>query len=201
MLARLDPYPDDVEPHSISRTPALAKALFLDLARYAWNALALLAALVVASACASSPSAGPAFAPSPEPSPGHARLYVFRIDPQSSLSTVELAIDGQQRNHLRDGEYATFELAAGTHKVDLRQRGLAFVSWGWNGERVRMREGETVYLEVSVRMSAQPLPPGTGRELEIPGRDSGAASENVFLQHRGKTEALDRLAGTTLRVE
>ena len=164
--------------------------------------LALLAALALASGCATTPSAGPAFAASPEPSPGHARLYVFRIDPQSSLSSVELAIDGQQRNHLRDGEYATFELAAGSHRVDLRQRGLAFVSWGWNGERIRMQPGETVYLEVSVRLSAQPMPgSGTGRDLEIAGRGSGAASENVFLQHRGKVEALDRLAGTTLRVE
>ena len=163
-------------------------------------ALLMLATFVGLSACATDPVAGPAFAAAPEPSPGRTRLYVFRIDPHPSLSTVELAIDRQSEGNLRHGEYATFELAAGIHRLDLRQRGLAFVSWGWNGEQLRAQTGETIYLEVSVRMSAQPMP-GTGREMEIAGRGSGAASENVFLQHRSRAEALERLSGTTLRVE
>ena len=163
-------------------------------------ALLTLAAFVGLSACATDPAAGPAFAAAPEPSPGRTRLYVFRIDPHRSLSTVELAIDRQSKGNLRHGEYATFELAPGIHRLDLRQRGLAFVSWGWNGEQLRAQAGETIYLEVSVRMSAQPMP-GTGREMEIAGRGSGAASENVFLQHRSRAEALERLSGTTLRVE
>jgi hypothetical protein len=159
-----------------------------------------LAAFVSLSACATTGAPGPTFTAAPEPSPGRARLYVFRIDPQPSLSTVELAIDEKAEGHLRHGEYATFELAAGSHRIDLRQRGLAFLSWGWNGQQLRARAGETIYLEVSVRISAQPLP-GSGRDLEIAGRDGGAASENVFLQHRGKAQALERLSAATLRIE
>ncbi len=185
MLARLT----NGKAHPMPRRPSR---------KAAW--LHILAAVVSLSACATTPTPGPAFTPAPEPSPGRARLYVFRIDPQPSLSTVELAIDEQSEGQLRHGEYATFELAAGSHRIDLRQRGLAFLSWGWNGEQLRARAGETFYLEVSVRISAQPMP-GSGRDLEIAGRDGGAASENVFLQHRGKAQALELLSAATLRIE
>lgn len=205
MLAPLD----NIESHPISRPPSRQTPWLHDFIPLRFPrrphtlavTLALLAALVFPSACATTPAPGPAFAAAPEPSPSHARLYIFRIDPQSSLSSVELALDEQKQGHLRNGEYATFELTAGSHRVGLRQRGLAFVSWGWNGEMLRAKAGETIYLEVSVRMSAQPIPPGTGRDLEIAGRGSGSASENVFLQHRTRAEALERLAGTTLRLE
>lgn len=160
--------------------------------------LVLLAGWLV-SACATAPPAGPPFAAAPEPGAGRARLYVFRIDPKPSLSTVELAIDERPEGRLRHGEYATFELDAGSHRLDVRQRGLAFASWGWNRQRIQARSGETVYLEISVRLSAQPVP-GSGRDLEIGGRESGAASENVFLQHRTEAAAREALAGTTLRV-
>lgn len=63
-----------------------------------------------------------------------------------------------------------------------------------------MRAGETVYLEISVRMSAQPMP-GPGQDVEIQGRTSGSASENVFIQRRPAVDALPILANTTLRVE
>ena len=131
--------------------------------------LALLSTCLLA-ACATAPPAGPPFTPAPEPGPGRARLYVFRIDPQHSLSKVEIAIDGQPEGRLRNGEYATFELAAGSHRLDFRQRGLAFASWGWNRQRIRADSGETIYLEISVRMSAQPMA-GSGRDLQIAGRD------------------------------
>ncbi len=173
--------------HLKPRRPHLARTAF-----------ALLWTFLVA-ACASAPPAGPPFTPAPEPGPGRARLYVFRIDPQHSLSTVEIAIDGQPEGRLRNGEYATFELAAGSHRLGFRQRGLAFASWGWNRQQIRAASGETIYLEISVRMSAQPMA-GSGRDLEIAGRDLGAASENVFLQRRGESAAREALAGTTLRV-
>ena len=162
-------------------------------------AAAWLLVLGLVTACASAPPAGPPFAEAPEPGAGRARLYVYRVDPQPSLSTVELAIDDRPEGRLRHGEYATFELAAGSHRLDFRQRGLAFSSWGWNRQRIRARSGETIYLEISVRLSAQPVP-GSGRDLEIGGRESGAASENVFLQLRTQAAARAALAGTTLRV-
>jgi hypothetical protein len=161
-------------------------------------ALVLLAGWLV-SACAAAPPAGPAFAAAPEPGAGRALLYVFRIDPKPSLSTVELALDERPEGRLRHGESVAFELAAGSHRLDVRQRGLAFASWGWNRQRFQARSGETIYLEVSVRLSAQPVP-GSGRDLEIGGRESGAASENVFIQHRTEAAALEALAGTTLRI-
>jgi hypothetical protein len=151
-------------------------------------------------ACAQTSNPGPAFAAAPGPAEGRSRLYIYRLDPQHSMSSVQIALDGRSVGDLHHGEYATFDLAAGPHRVDFRQRGLAFVSWGWNRQTIRPKSGETIYLEVSVRMSERPMPE-TGHDLEIGGRGGGAASENVFLQHRGAAEALDRLAGTTLRVE
>jgi hypothetical protein len=150
-------------------------------------------------ACATPPPPGPPFVAAPEPDAGRARLYLFRVDPRPTLSTVEIAIDERREIQLRHGEYATFELEAGSHRLDFRQRGLAFASWGWNRQRIQPRSGETIYLEISVRLSAQPVP-GSGRDLEIGGRESGAASENVFIQHRTEAAARQALAGTTLRV-
>lgn len=174
----------------------------IGLRRAAWTALGAVTALVaIVAGCAGEGPSGPPFEAAAEPSPGHVRLYVFRIDPQHSLSTVELSIDRRKRGRLRNGEYATFELPAGVHRVDVRQRGFAFASWGWNGTTIRAKDGETVYLEVSVRISGQGLPAGSGHDLEIGGRGSGSASENVFLQRHGDREGLRLLAKTVLRVE
>lgn len=154
-------------------------------------------------ACASAPPPGPPFAPAPAPAPGHARVYVYRLDPQPSLSTVEFAIDGRSQGKLHHGEYATFEVPAGSHRLYFRQRGLAFASWGWNEQTIRAGSGENVYVEVSVRIAEQagaPAIPGSGRDLEIAGRTSGSTSENVFLQHRSEADARAALAGTTRRV-
>ncbi len=178
--------------------PAMLALVKTHRLRLALVALAVLSAWLLA-ACAGAPPAGPSFTAAPEPGLGRARLYVFRIDPQHSLSKVEIAIDEQPEGRLRNGEYASFELAAGSHRLDFRQRGLAFASWGWNSQQIRAVAGETTYLEISVRMSAQPTA-GSGRDLEIPGRDSGSASENVFIQHRSESAAREALAGTTLRV-
>lgn len=161
--------------------------------------LALLLASICAG-CATPPTPGPAFAAAPDPAPGHARIYLFRVDPQHSLSRVDIGIDGEQRGHLGNDEYVTFELAPGPHRLDFRQRGLAFASWGWNHQHLVARAGETIYLEISVRISAQPAP-GDSRDLEIPGRSSGSASENVFVQHRSQADAIPLLADTTLRID
>lgn len=150
--------------------------------------------------CASDPVTGPAFVAATQPPEGHARVFVFRVDPQHSLSTVDLALDGRGAGRLRNREYVAFDLLPGIHRLDFRQRGLAFASWGWNRQQLRVRSGETVYLEISVRMSAQPLP-GAGQDLEIQGRTGGSASENVFIQRRSEADALPILADTTLRID
>ena len=157
--------------------------------------LVLIAASVF-SGCATPPTPGPAFAAAPEPAPGHARIYLFRVDPQHSLSRVEIGLDDQKRGHLGNDEYVTFELDPGPHRLDFRQRGLAFASWGWNHQHLVARAGETIYLEISVRISAQPMP-SSGGDLEIPGRSGGAASENVFIQRRAPADAIRILADTT----
>ncbi|MBY0401253.1 DUF2846 domain-containing protein [Myxococcota bacterium] len=165
--------------------------------------LPALAVLIIASiwaGCARPPTPGPAFAPAPEPAPGHARIYLFRVDPQHSLSRIEIALDGHKRGHLGNDEYVTFEVGPGPHHLDFRQRGLAFASWGWNHQALIARAGETIFLEISVRISAQPMP-GSSRDLEIAGRGGGAASENVFIQHRSREDAFALLANTTLHSE
>ncbi|MEZ4332030.1 MAG: DUF2846 domain-containing protein [Myxococcota bacterium] len=164
-------------------------------------ALALgILALGLLAGCASDPATGPAFVAATQPPEGHARVFVFRIDPQHSLSNVDLALDERDAGRLRNREYVAFDLLPGIHRLDFRQRGLAFASWGWNRQQLRLHAGETVYLEISVRMSAQPLP-GAGQDLEIQGRTSGSASENVFIQRRTEVDALPILADTTLRVD
>ncbi len=194
--------------------PPMLQALKTPRPRFARLLALLLGGILLGGiglACATAPPAGPPFTAAPAPGPGRARLYVYRVDPQASLSTVEFAIDGRSQGRLGNGEYATFEVAAGSHRLDLRLRGLAFASWGWNRQQVRAGSGETIYLEVSVRLHAQPNAqpagqgaapaiPGSGRDLEIAGRESGAASENVFLQHRSESDARAALAGTTRRV-
>lgn len=156
--------------------------------------------LSLLTGCASDPAKGPAFVAATEPPEGHASVFVFRVDPQHSLSTVDLALDERDAGRLRNHEYVRFDLTPGIHRLDFRQRGLAFASWGWNRQQLRVRAGETVYLEISVRMSAQPMP-GPGQDVEIQGRTSGSASENVFIQRRPAVDALPILANTTLRVE
>lgn len=166
-------------------------------------ALLLLTGLLATGlfACAAAPAPGPAFTPAAPPAPGHARIYLYRIDPHRSLSTVELALDGRERGALRAGEYATFELAAGAHALALRQRGFGFTSWGWNRMALRLEPGETVYIEVSVRVAEQSSPAGSGRDLEIAGRDRGAAQENVFVQRRSESQGRERIAASTRRGE
>lgn len=160
--------------------------------------LTLISSLTVG--CASDPVTGPVFVAETTAPEGHARVFVFRIDPQHSLSSVDLALDERSVGRLRNREYVRFDLLPGPHRLDFRQRGLAFASWGWNRQLLRVKAGETIYLEISVRMSAQPMP-GSGQDLEIQGRPSGAASENVFIQRRSEADALPILADTTLRVE
>jgi hypothetical protein len=160
--------------------------------------LGLLIGVLALAAC-SSPPRGPRFEPAAPPPENRGRVYVYRVDDRGSLATVFVTIDGRKLGSFDNLEYDTLELAAGSHHLRAGMRGFAWMAWGWNDQRFRIEPGETVYLELSVRLSAQPVT-GT-RELEIAGRASGGASENVFILRQGAAEANTALAQTTRLAE
>jgi hypothetical protein len=149
---------------------------------------------VLTGACASAPK-GPPFKPAPPPPENRTRVYIYRIDDRPSLATVRVTIDGQSLGVLRNFEYETIELPAGSHHLRAGMRGFAWMAWGWNEHRFRAQAGETIYLELSVRLAEQPVT-GT-RQLEIAGREGGGASENVFILRQSEAEARARLLQTT----
>jgi hypothetical protein len=149
-------------------------------------------------ACVGSPL-GPAFKEAPPPSVHRGRVYLYRADVRSSLATVHLTLDGRPVGRLRNLEYESVDLAAGTHELKATLRGFGFTAWGWNDHRFRLEPGQTLYLELSVRLTARAAPEASN--LEIAGRGSGAASENVFIVPREPKEALPALRATTRRPE
>jgi len=122
-------------------------------------------------------------------------LIVYRTDQQNSLATVMVTIDGRELGRFRNHEYDTTLLTPGTHILRAGLRGFGFVSWGWNSQRFRVSAGETTYLEIVVRLDARNAP-ATG-DLEIGGRQGGAASENVFIVPKSAHAALEDLQSTT----
>jgi hypothetical protein len=156
--------------------------------------LPFLVLMMMASGCARAPL-GPPFDRAPLPPEHRARIYLYRTDDRSSLATVRVTIDGQEVGRFRDHEYETLELAAGQHHLRAGMRGFGFIAWGWNEQTIHIRPGETVYFMISVRLAAQST--STAREIDIAGRPSGAASENVFVLPRSAAEALSDLDTTT----
>ena len=156
--------------------------------------LGFLVAVVVLGGCAQAPI-GPAFKEAAAPPETRARIYIFREDPRPSFSSVRLTLDGREVGTFRNGEYETFELSAGSHHLRAGVRSIGLIAWGWNEQRIRVEPGESVYVQLSVRLTERPQP--GGRELEIAGRTGGAVSENVYLQIRPHREAISQLAVTT----
>jgi hypothetical protein len=122
-------------------------------------------------------------------------VYIYRTDERASLASVRITIDGLELARFRNSEYETLELPAGRHHLQAGMRGFGLVAWGWNNHRFRLRPGETVYLKISVRLTER-MAPGAS-SIEIAGRPSGVASENVFITPRSATEALRDLEVTT----
>jgi hypothetical protein len=149
---------------------------------------------VSAFGCARAPS-GPPFELDARPAEHRGRLYIFRADDRSSLSKVRVTVDGRELCSFRDGEYETLELPVGTHQLRAGLRSIALVAWGWNNQRLKLRPGETVFIKLSVRLTGRAQP--GGRELEIAGRPSGAASENIYIQYLAEPEALEQIRSTT----
>ncbi len=146
------------------------------------------------SACASAPL-GPPFERAPFPPESRARLYLFRVDDRPSLSTVRVTLDGREIGSFRNREYETLELSAGSHHLRAGMRSIALVAWGWNEQRIRFSPGETLFVQLSVRLTEREQPAAAG--LEIAGRGSGAASENVYIQIQPERDALAMIEGTT----
>lgn len=146
------------------------------------------------SACASAPL-GPPFERAPFPPESRARLYLFRVDERPSLATVRVTVDGREIGSFRNGEYETLELSAGSHHIRAGMRSIALIAWGWNEQRIRFAPGETLFVQLSVRLTGREQPAAAG--LEIAGRQSGAASENVYIQIQPARDALALIEGTT----
>ncbi|MCP4904997.1 MAG: hypothetical protein GY910_08445 [bacterium] len=154
----------------------------------------LLAMALIAAACAAPPT-GPTFALATHPPEHRARIYLFRSDDRPSLSKVRVTMDGRDLGTFRNDEYEMLEVAAGSHHLRAGLRSFALVAWGWNDQRIRIEPGGTSYVRLSVRLTERAQP--GGRNLEIAGRTSGAASENVYLQILPEDEALPRLRVAT----
>ena len=157
--------------------------------------LSLIVVLVLLGSACARPAPGPSFFPAADPLAHRARLYVFRTDARSSFSRVRVTLDGQNLGTFQNGEYETVELPAGPHHLRAGLRSLAGVAWGWNEDQIHLRPGETVYVEMSVRMTQIDRP--GGRSLEIAGRSSSSASENVYLQRLPPKDALERMGSAT----
>ena len=149
--------------------------------------------------CSGNAPVGPAFERAATPATHRARLYVYRADPRASLSRIRLEFDGREVGALGNREYETIEVAPGPHRLRAGLRGAAFLAWGWNEQPIRLTPGETVYVRLTVRLSDHAAPQ-TGRAVDIAGRTSGVASENVFIERVGEARALEELADTTRRV-
>lgn len=146
--------------------------------------------------CAATPP-GPPFSVPEDPPDHRTRLILYRADRQASAASVRITVDGRELGQLRNHEYETILLGPGSHIIRADLRGFAFLAWGWNSHQIRLSPGETGYLEISVRLSARNVPPT--RQLEIAGRPSGTASENVFIVPISAKSAMPILEGTTRR--
>jgi hypothetical protein len=141
---------------------------------------------------------GPAFRAADAPPANRTRLYVYRVDSQHSLSTIKTTLDGLEIGTFRDQEYETMEIASGSHRIRASMRGFAFLNWGWSEHTFHARPGETVYIRLDVHLeSSSDSPVSQPRDLQIAGRPTGRASENVFIGGRNRSVALAELATTT----
>ena len=158
----------------------------------------LVAVLVfVGAACATTP-VGPPFEWASPPPEHRGRVYVYRVDPRNSLANVHATIDGQKIGNFRNGEYQTFEISAGSHKLRAGMRGFGFFTLGWNELTFRVRPGEVVFVHLAVQLdSGSDSPLDTPRNLEIAGQSDDRYSENIFISTRTREEAYVALQGST----
>lgn len=146
--------------------------------------------------CAKPTPTGPLFGGPHPPFAETARVYLYRVDTHHSFSAVEIRFDGEDPFRVLDEEYVTIELEDGSHEVEFRLRNAIWRGWRWRKQILRARRGETIYMEISVGVDDQTVAPG--KDLEIPGRESGTVGEKVSFRLRAQREALDQLSRTHL---
>ena len=165
----------------------------------ATTALLCLLVLFGAIGCIHDPTVGPLYNVAPSPKSGFARVYLYRIDPHHSYSTVELRLDNQAPLQILDEEYITVELEEGTHEIAFRLDRLFWLPNGtWRAQRIRARAGETIYFEIAVGVSERATP--NVRDLEIAGRGQGTAGEAVSIRMKNEKAAFDLIRMTHLHV-
>jgi hypothetical protein len=157
----------------------------------------VLSVLFAIFGCAST-APGPAFEWAAQPPNHRGRVYLYRADARTSLATVKASINGQEVGTFRDGEYETFEISAGGHRLRAGMRGLGFFSLGRNEHTFRVKPGETLFLHLEVRVDegAQPQLEGP-RALDIGGRSDNRMSENIFIGERTRADATPDLEVST----
>jgi hypothetical protein len=144
------------------------------------------------------PMPGPAFEWAAEPPSHRGRIYLYRADTRTSLATVKTSINGRDVGTFRDGEYETFEISAGGHRLRAGMRGVGFFNLGWNEHTFRVRPGETVFLHLEVRIDAGTQPQlDPPRSLDIGGRSDHSVSENIFIGERTRADAAPDLEVAT----
>lgn len=155
--------------------------------------------LIGAVGCIHDPTVGPLYSGAPSPTPGSARVFLYRIDPHHSYSTVEIRFDKERPLQILDEEFITLELREGTHEIDFRlRRRFPWPSGKWRNQRIRARSGEKIYFEIAVGVTERPTP--ASRNIEIAGRSTGTAGETVTIRMRAESEALDLIRMTHLHV-
>lgn len=156
-----------------------------------------MAVLFAILGCASA-APGPAFEWAPQPPNHRGRIYLYRADTRTSLATVKASINGRDVGTFRDGEYETFEISAGGHRLRAGMRGVGFFNLGWNEHTFRVKPGETVFVHLEVRVDggAQPTLEGP-RSLDISGRSDNRISENIFIGQRSRADATSDLEVST----
>ena len=160
-------------------------------------ALALSGVLFAILGCATA-APGPPFEWAAEPPNHRGRIYLYRAETRTSLATVKASINGRDVGTFRDGQYETFEISAGGHRLKAAMRGVGFFNLGWNEHTFRVKPGETVFLHLEVRLDGGAAGPLEGpRALDIGGRSDDSISENVFIGERSRAEAAPALETST----
>lgn len=159
--------------------------------------LAVVSVLFAILGCAST-ARGPAFEWAAQPPNHRGRVYLYRADTRTSLATVKASINGRDVGTFRDGEYETFEISAGGHRLRAGMRGVGFFNLGWNEHTFRVKPGETLFIHLEVRVDAGAQPQLEGpRALDIGGRSDNRMSENIFIGERSRADATPDLEIST----
>lgn len=158
--------------------------------------------LIGSTGCVHDSTIGPLFAEAPAPDAKTARVYLYRIDPHHSYSMVEIELDHERTIQLLDEEYVDLDLDEGEHEFEFRlRRRFGFPGSRQQKQRIRVKGGETTYLEIAVSVTDRGTVSANSREGDIAGRNpSGSAGEVVSMRVKDAREASERIRMTHLHM-